>query len=149
MPFEKTFHVGWAMLDANAHMANTAYLDACVDVRMMYFASRGFAASEFARLRIGPVVRRDEVDYFRELHLLDPIRVTFALAGISDDASRFKLRNEIYRQDGQLAARVTSLGGWFDLNARKLIAPPDALAEVLRALEKTGDFEGLESSLRK
>ena len=149
MPFEKTFHVAWAMLDANAHMANTAYLDACVDVRMMYFASRGFAASEFARLRIGPVVRRDEVDYFRELHLLDPIRVTFALAGISDDASRFKLRNEIYREDGQLAARLTSLGGWFDLNVRKLVAPPDALAEALRALDKTDDFEKLESSVRK
>ena len=149
MPFEKTFHVAWAMLDANAHMANTAYLDICVDIRMMYFASRGFAASEFARLRIGPVVRRDEVDYVRELHLLDPIRVTFALAGISDDASRFKLRNEIYREDGQLAARVTSLGGWFDLNARKLIAPPEALAEVLRALDRIEEFETLESSVRK
>ena len=147
--FEKTFHVAWAMLDANAHMANTAYLDICVDIRMMYFASREFAASEFARLRIGPVVRRDEVDYFRELHLLDPIRVTFALAGISEDASRFKLRNEIYREDGQLAARVTSLGGWFDLNARKLIAPPDALAEVLRALDRIEEFETLESSVRK
>jgi acyl-CoA thioester hydrolase len=149
MPFEKSFHVAWAMLDANAHMANTAYLDICVDVRMMYFASRGFAASEFARLRIGPVVRRDEVDYFRELQLLDPIRVTFALAGISGDASRFKLRNEIYREDGQLAARVTSLGGWFDLNARKLIAPPDALAEVLRALDRIEDFETLESSVKR
>jgi len=115
----------------------------------MYFASRKFAATEFARLRIGPVVRRDEVDYFRELHLLDPIRVTFLLSGISDDASRFRLRNEVYREDGQLAARVTSLGGWFDLAARKLIAPPDALADALRALDKTDDFEKLESSVRK
>src|SRR4029078_5573415 len=135
--YEKTFHVAWAMLDANAHMANTAYLDACVDVRMMYFESRGFAARDSARLAIGPVVRRDEVDYFRELHLLDPIRVTFALAGISDDASRFRLRNEVYREDGQLAARVTSIGGWFDLAARKLMAPPDTLADALRALDRT------------
>lgn len=149
MAFERSFQVSWAHLDANAHMANTAYLNVCVDVRMMYFASQGFAASEFLRLRLGPVVRRDEVDYFRELHLLDPIRVTFTLAGISDDASRFRLRNEIYREDGQMAARVTSLGGWFDLNARKLIAPPDALATALRGLDRTEDFEKLESSVRK
>jgi len=149
MAFERNFNVSWAHLDANAHMANTAYINVCIDVRMMYFASQGFAASEFARLKIGPVVRRDEVDYFRELHLLDPIRVTFLLAGISEDASRFKLRNEIYREDGQMAARITSLGGWFDLNARKLIAPPDALGEALRALDKTEDFEKLESSVRK
>jgi acyl-CoA thioester hydrolase len=74
------FQVSWAHLDANAHMANTAYMNVCIDVRMMFFDSQGFAASEFARLRVGPVVRRDEVDYYRELHLLDPIRVTFLLA---------------------------------------------------------------------
>jgi len=75
--------------------------------------------------------------------------VTFLLAGISEDASRFKLRNEIYREDGQMAARITTLGGWFDLQARKLIAPPDALAEALRVLDKTEDFEKLESSVRR
>ena len=149
MPFEKNFHVSWAHLDANAHMANTAYLDICVDVRFAFFASQGFAASEFSRQRIGPVVRRDEVNYYRELHLLDPIRVTFLLAGLSDDASRFRLRNEIYRADGQMAARVTSLGGWFDLDARKLVAPPEALANALRALDRSDDFEALESSVRK
>jgi acyl-CoA thioester hydrolase len=149
MPFERNFHVAWAHLDANAHMANTAYMNVCIDVRMMYFSSQRFAASEFARLRLGPVVRRDEVDYYRELHLLDPIRVTLSLAGISDDASRFKLRNEIYREDGQLAARITSLGGWFDLNGRKLIAPPESLANAMRALDRTEDFETLESSVRK
>jgi acyl-CoA thioester hydrolase len=149
MAFERTFPVTWMHLDANGHMANTAYINVCIDVRMMYFASRGFAASEFARLRVGPVVRRDEVDYYRELHLLDPIRVTLLLAGLSDDASRFKLRNEIHREDGQLAARLTSLGGWFDLNARKLIAPPQPIADALRALDRTEDFEKLESSVRK
>ena len=149
MPFERTFQVSWAHLDANAHMANTAYLNVCVDVRMMYFASQGFAASEFARLRLGPVVRRDEVDYYRELHLLAPIRVTFTLAGLSDDASRFRIRNEIYRDDGDMAARVTSLGGWLDIAARKLVVPPDTLANALRSLDKTEDFEKLESSVRK
>lgn len=130
-------------------MANTAYLDICVDVRFSYFASKGFPPGEFAKQRIGPVVRRDEVDYYRELHLLQPIRVTLTLAGLSDDASRFRIRNEIHRDDGQLAARVTSLGGWFDLNARRLVAPPDALAEALRSLDRTEDFQALESSVRK
>jgi len=149
MAFEKTFQVAWAHLDANGHMANTAYLDICVDVRFSYFASQGFPPGEFAKQRIGPVVRRDEVDYYRELHMLQSIRVTFALAGLSDDASRFILRNDIFREDGQLAARVTSHGGWLDLNARKLVAAPDGLASALRNLSRTDDFESLDSSLRK
>jgi len=37
MPFERTFHVSWAQLDSNAHMANTAFLDMVVDVRFMFF----------------------------------------------------------------------------------------------------------------
>ena len=75
--------------------------------------------------------------------------VTFTFAGLSDDASRFRIRNEISRDDGQLAARLTSLGGWFDLNLRKLVAPPEALVDALRALDRSDDFEKLESSLRK
>jgi acyl-CoA thioester hydrolase len=147
--FERSFHVAWAHLDANGHMANTAYLDLAVDVRFMYFTERGFPPSEFARLRLGPVVRRDECDYHRELHLLQPIRVNLLLAGISDDASRFRIRNEVRRDDGELAARITSLGGWFDLGTRKLVAPPETLADALRTLERTDDFGALESSVRK
>jgi acyl-CoA thioester hydrolase len=149
MAFERPFHVTWAHLDANGHMANTAYLDICVDVRFMYFESRGFPPTEFQRLRLGPVVRRDEVDYLRELRLLQPIRVSLMLAGISEDASRFRLRNEIRREDGEVAARVTTLGGWFDLAARKLVAPPAVLAEAVLALERSEDFAPLESSLRR
>lgn len=147
--FERSFHVAWAHLDANGHMANTAYLDVVVDLRFMYFASRGFPPGEFKRLRIGPVVRRDEVDYYRELHLLEPIRVNLLLAGISPDASRFRIRSEIRRENGEVAARITTLGGMFDLAHRKLIAPPEPIAAALRALHHTEDFETLASSVRK
>jgi acyl-CoA thioester hydrolase len=147
--YEKAFQVSWAHLDSNGHMANTAYLDIVVDVRFSYFADRGMPPAEFARLRLGPVVRRDEVDYFRELRLLQPFRVNFMLAGLSGDASRFRIVNEIRREDGELAARVTSQGGWFDLNLRKLVAPPETLAEALRSLDRYEKYEVLESSVRK
>ena len=146
--FTKTFHVRWADLDSNAHMANTAYLDLCVDVRMMYFAENGFPATEFDRRRIGPVVSRDEIDYHRELRLLEPVSVNFALAGISDDGSRFRIRNEFFRQDGKLAARVTTHGGWLSLDSRRLVAPPPELNDILSALTRTEDFEDLPSSVR-
>ena len=149
MIFERPFHVAWAHLDANGHMANTAYLDIVVDLRFMYFTECGFPPDEFARLRLGPVVRRDEVDYHRELRLLQAFKVNMLLAGISHDASRFRIRNEIRRDDGELAARITTLGGWFDLAARKLVAPPEKLAEALRTLERTDDFQELESSVKK
>jgi hypothetical protein len=54
---------GWADMDANAHMGNFAYLNKCVDARMGFFAQHGFPVTEFATRRIGPVVRRDELEY--------------------------------------------------------------------------------------
>jgi acyl-CoA thioester hydrolase len=135
-------------MDFNAHMRNTAFLDKAGDVRMMFLAENGFPMKSMVELRIGPVVSKDEVEYFREIRLLEPIRVIYSLAGASEDGSRMKLRNEFYRADGELAARVTSFVGWIDLDARKLIAPPDALLRAMQTLQKTDDFEVLPSSLR-
>jgi acyl-CoA thioester hydrolase len=142
--FSKTLYVGWGDLDANGHMRNTAYLDKAADVRMYYFADHGFPSREFARLAIGPVIRKDELDYFRELRLLDPITVTLQVEALSEDGARFVLRNEFWRDD-QLVARVTSTGGWLDLEARKLIAPPEKLRTLLETAPRIEHFQELAS----
>ena len=147
-PFSRTFTVGWEHLDSNSHMANTAYLDLAVNVRMMFFQANGFAMQEFEKQRFGPVVRRDELEYFRELRLLDPVTVTVTLAGMSDDGSQFRLRSEYLRGDGKLAATVTSTGGWLDLEARRLTAPPEEIVRAFRTLVRTDDFATLKSSVR-
>ena len=139
-PYSKHLYVGWAHLDANGHMANTAYLALSADVRMFYFAEHGFPSTEFGRLAVGPVIQRESLEYRRELHLLDPIEVTLAAEAMSPDGARWVLINEFIRSDGQVAARVTSTGGWLDLKARALIAPPPALAEVVRATPRTAAF---------
>lgn len=147
--FTRSFHVRWGDIDFNGHMKNTAYLDISVDVRMMFFAENGFAAREFEELKFGPVVLRDEVSYFRELKLLERMSVDLALAGLSEDGSRFRIRNQFFRPDSQLAAVVTTLGGWLNLQTRKLSRPPERLEVVLARLGRTEDYEDLPSSLRR
>ena len=146
--FEKQLIAGWGDMDFNSHMRNTAFLDKSADVRMMFFAEHGFPMEAFMRQRIGPVVRTDEIEYFREIRLLEAFRVTLALAGLSADGSRFLQRNEFWRAGEQLAARVTSAGGWLDLSARKLATPPQALLTALRSLSETPDFQALPSSIK-
>jgi acyl-CoA thioester hydrolase len=79
---------------------------------------------------------KDELEYFKEVGLLETLRVTLSLASLSEDGSRFLMRNEFFRADGKLAARVTSTGGWLDLTARKLVAPPEKLLAALRSLPR-------------
>jgi acyl-CoA thioester hydrolase len=138
--YSKHYHVAWADLDANGHMANSAYLDLAADVRMRYFADQGFSNSEFVRHRIGPVIQRDTLEYRRELRLLDQIEVTYAIEGLSEDGARWIIVNEFIRTDGKLAAKVTSTGGWLDLAARALAVPPDSMAAILRAAPRSPSF---------
>ena len=146
--YKKTLQAGWGDMDFNSHMGNTAYLDKAADIRMMFFSEHGFPVSEFARLRLGPVIQKDEIEYFREVNLLDELTITFESAGLSADGSRFIIRNEFFRADGKLIARVTSTGGWLDLSIRKLVVPPTALLEAMQELHRTDDFQELPTSIK-
>lgn len=139
---------GWGDMDFNGHMRNTAYLDKSADLRMLFFSENGFPMHEFQRLRLGPVILRDEVEYLRETSLLEMLRGTLLLAGPSEDGSRWVMCNEFYRNDGKLAARVTSTGGWLSLAERRLTAPPESLLATLQALPRSATFRILASSLK-
>ncbi len=147
--YTKILYAGWGDMDFNSHMRNTAYLDKTADVRQMHLAEHGFPVEEFSRLRIGPVVMRDEIEYFNEVKLQEKITITYVLAGHAQDGSRFLLRHEIFRPDGKLSARVTSAGGWLGLDERRLVVPPPALISAMNSLERTRDFVELPSSIKK
>lgn len=144
--FEKQMMAGWGDMDFNSHMRNTAFLDKSADLRMLFFAEHGFPMNEFMRQKIGPVIQKDEIEYFKEVRLLEELRVTLSLAGMAADGSRFLMRNEFWRADSKLVAKVTSTGGWLDLSLRKLTVPPDALLTALLSLPQTEDFQNLKSS---
>lgn len=138
--FVRQFIAGWRMMDFNGHLANTAYLDLAADVRVAFFAEHGFSPTEFRRLAIGPVVRKDEVEYFREVNLHETVTVTYAALAMSPDAARFTLENEIFNAAGERAAVVRSTGGWLDLGARKLVVPPPALLQAMRLVPRAPEF---------
>lgn len=145
MLFERILTVGWGQTDFNGHLRNSAFLDMCSDVRLMFFAVSGFPASRFAEAQFGPVVQSDRLDYFREAKMLDAMRVTLRLAGLADNGSRFRMQNDFYRPDGELSATVLSSGGWLSLARRKLIVPPAEVVTALHGLERIADFEALRS----
>ncbi len=139
--FERRVIAGWGGMDFNSHMRNTAYLDKSADVRMTYF-------SEFMRLRLGPVIMRDELDHPREVSWLEELRATLQLAALAADGSRFAIQNSVYRLDGQRVARVKRAGGWLDLTVRKLVGPPEGLLAALQRAPRSEEFTEVPSSLK-
>jgi acyl-CoA thioester hydrolase len=147
--FEKHFEAGWTDMDPNGHLANTSYLGYAVNTRIAFFASHGFAPADFVKHGIGPVIKTDLTEYFREISMLERVVVTMENGGHSEDGSRFRVVNNFYKPDGTHAARVTSIGGWLGLKERKLIEPPDTLKNAWLELGRTEDFEELRSSIKR
>jgi len=138
--FVQRFRVGWSDLDGNAHMGNASYLGYASDTRMHYFTEHGFTMARFASEKFGPVVVRDELVYRRELRLMDEFAVDFESVGISDDGSRFRVRNTFRNASEDVAASVTSEGVWFDLERRRPRIPPSEIDTLMRALRRAKDF---------
>jgi acyl-CoA thioester hydrolase len=147
--YAKEFLVGWRAMDFNGHMANTAYLDLAADVRLAFLVDHGCPLTELKRLAIGPVIRKEELEYFREVGLHETVTVTYAALAMTADGARFVVENEIWSQSGERAATIRSTGGWLDLRTRKLVAPPPLLVAALSRLPRAPGFVELPAPRKK
>ncbi len=85
-------------------------------------------------------MKKDELEYFREVGLHETVTVTYAALAMSPDGARFVVENEVWSAAGQRAATVRSTGGWLDLRARKLVAPPPALLAAFQLVPRAPGF---------
>lgn len=139
--FTKKFEVRWSDLDANRHVANSAYLNFMSHTRMAYLMSHGFGHEEMVKLNIGPVIFHEHIYYFREVMPGSTIFVTMELRGLSEDNLFFEFVHNIYSKRGTHHLRAELMGAFIDLKSRKLTPMPDNLIdEVFGDLSRTGDY---------
>lgn len=142
--FMKKFDVRWSDLDANRHVANSAYLNFMSHTRMAYLMSHGFSHQDMIKLNIGPVIFHEHLYYFREVLPGQTVIVTLQLKGLSKDGMFFEFVHNIYAEDGTHHIYTELMGGFIDLQTRKLTALPDKLINrVFDDLERTEDFRWL------
>lgn len=144
--YARSFLVGGSHVGRNGHLRTSAYLDMAADARNLYFADKGFLFESLLRSDVSPVVLREELDHFAEVRILQVLRFYLALAGRSEDGTRFRVRNVVRKPDGSMSARITSTIGWLDNAKRKLVPAPGPLIEVLESLDRTTDFNSMESA---
>ncbi|HYO59323.1 acyl-CoA thioesterase [Archangium sp.] len=141
--YSKSFEVKWADVDANRHMRHSVYGDYATHVRFSFMAEHGFDLARFGALQFGPVIFSDETQYRKEVTLGDVLRIDLQASGLSPSGARWRMRQNIYRQDGKLAAVHNISGGWLNLRERKLMPPPQELTELMAKLPRTEDFAEL------
>ena len=129
-----TYRTRWADMDPNGHMRHSAYADYAADRRLVLLAEWGYNIKEFARLRLGPILFREETVFLKEVHIGEEIRVDSRLRSVNVDGTRWSILHTIYKADGRVAATVTVDGAWLDLDKRKLTTPPAELTAAFRTL---------------
>lgn len=141
--YEKRFELRWSDADANGHVRHSVYADLGAETRMAWLRDGGIGWQDLQKLGIGPVLLGEELVYRRELVMGEQVRVDLRAKGLSPDGGRWRLRHEVYKDGGELAARITVTGGWLDHGARRLTLPPPEVLRWIAKLERTDDFEEL------
>ena len=141
MAYKIDFHTKWADFDANKHMRHTAYNDYAAECRIRFFNDNGFPIDQFENHNFGPVLFKEETNFYREIKLGESINIALFLQGMSAKGERFKMFHKIFREDGVLAAEIEIYAAWIDLKKRKLTEPPVTIVETFNSLERTENYE--------
>ena len=139
--FFKEFEIRWSDIDANRHLANSAYINFMSHTRMAYLGLLGFNHKSMAANNIGPVVFYEHVYYFKEAFPGRPVKVSLEFVGMSEDGMFFEFRHNFYDHKGKNFARCEMMGAWIDLKERKLTGLPKEFMEAFEAMEKSEDFK--------
>ncbi|MGB1004516.1 MAG: acyl-CoA thioesterase [Salibacteraceae bacterium] len=126
--YTKTIEVRWSDVDQNRHVRHSAYYDYCAFTRVSFITSTGYDASELEKIKIGPILFKEECTFLRELKPDDVVTVNILKGEMPEDGSKWTIHHEIFNKNGEKAAHVTVLGAWIDLEARRLTKPPKDLA---------------------
>ncbi|WP_066226003.1 acyl-CoA thioesterase [Formosa haliotis] len=137
----KQFEIRWSDIDANRHLANSAYTNFMSHTRMAFLIEKGFSAKELAHYNLGPVVFYEHMYYFKEAFLGQPIQVGLEVSGLSEDGMFFKFEHNFYNHKGENIANCEMLGAWMDLKTRKLTALPEELLSLADVFPKSENFK--------
>ena len=140
MKFEINFKTKWSDFDPNRHMRHTAYNDYAAEVRVRFFQEHGLSMNEFTKLNIGPILFKEETSFLKEINIGENITVKIELEGVSKGAERYRLRHQLYNQEGKLSAEIKVYGAWIDLEKRKLTSLPTKFKSIFQNLPKTSNF---------
>jgi len=140
----KEFDIRWSDIDANRHLANSAYINFMSHTRMGFFIDKGITQEQLAKYNIGPVVFYEHIYYFKEVFQgKNPIKVGLEVTGLSEDGGFFEFAHNFYDHNGKNLAHCEILGAWIDLKTRKLTNFPKELEHIIADFPKSKNFRVL------
>lgn len=144
--YSKQFEVRWSDMDANRHLANSAYINFMSHTRMSFFMDSGLTSKMMIEHQLGPVVFYEHIYYFKEVLPGTPVTVSVEFKGMSANGTLFEFHHNFYNNQGQNLACGEMMGGWINGQTRRLTSLHDGPLEVFNGMAKADDFRVLTSA---
>ena len=141
--YTKDFEVRWSDIDANRHLANSAYVNLMSHTRMAFLMEQGFDQKTMVTYKIGPVAFYEHMYYFKEAFLGNQVKVSLEIMGLSEDGKFFEFHHNFYNDKGENIARCEMMGAWISLETRKLTGLAIELSSKFHDIEKAASFKML------
>ena len=139
--YTKAFEIRWSDIDANKHLANSAYINFMSHTRTTFLKAHGFSIMSLSKAGLGPVVFYEHISYFKESFLGETITVGLEVSGLSEKGTFFRFKHNFYNAKGENLAFCEIFGAWMDLNTRKLAELPKDLLQLADRFPKSTDFK--------
>ncbi|MEW2131210.1 acyl-CoA thioesterase [Streptomyces sp. NPDC005435] len=130
-PFSVRVTVRGYETDTQGHLNQAVYLNYAEHARWSLLHAAGISQARLVGRGVGPVALETTIRFRRELLAGEEVDVTCAFEWT--DGKTFRIRQEIRKADGTLAAEVTAVGGLLDLEQRKLVPDPREVFKELAA----------------
>ncbi len=121
MIFEYSILIREHHLDSYGHVNNATYLSLFEEARWEVITQRGYGYQKVHETGQGPVILEVHMKFQKELKLRENIRITLEV--LSYEGKISKLKQTMIKPDGEVACELVMMAGFFDLKARRLIAP--------------------------
>ena len=123
--YEQRVMIRETQIDIFGHMNNSRYLEVLEDVRWNMVEEKGFGLAKILSSKTGPIVLGMEIKYLKELKAREWVKVTVELLPNEKgpEAKIQKLKQQMIKDNGEIACEATFAIGFFDMVARKLLPP--------------------------
>lgn len=110
-----------AHLDTFGHVNNAVYLTLYEEARWDLITNRGFGLKEVQQRKQGPIILDVNLKFMKELKLREKITITTEMVDYQGKIGH--LKQQMIKENGEVASEAIFTFGFFDLAARKLISP--------------------------
>lgn len=123
------FIVTETMLDFMGHMNNATYLTLFEDARWDFITANGYGYPMIQSSQKGPVILEVQLKYLKELTLREHVKIQTDVIDYGSKVGR--LRQQMIKSNGEVAAEAIFVFGLLDMARRCLIPPTEDWKKAL------------------